>query len=275
MLVISSSLVLSPADAALPAGTPRILWRNIVTFGTITADSEATGYPASNMANPATNQEWRAAAVGDVEITVTISDVDDQSGVGIARHNFGSAGIAVEVGYYDEFAAWVNLAGPQIPANDEPLLFQFTEQSLAEVTIKLAEGDEAATAAVVYVGLMLIMPRGVDVDADYLVPRFARKTEYAAPLSERGDYLGRIVTSQFLGEVLHTYSHLVAEFIREEIDPFIAAVQADAPFFYAMLADDGVSYDVAFVWFADDPMPVKSPVTKRYKLILKLIGIVE
>ncbi len=277
MLVLSSTLVLSPEDAALPEGTPRILWDNIVTFGSIEADSEADGYPASNLANPATNSEWRAASATDVEITITVGVVADQSAVGIARHNFGTAGIAVEVGYYDESLVWQNLAGPQIPANDEPLLFQFTEQSLAEITIKLAEGDEAAMAAVVYAGLMMIMPRGVDVDADFLIPRFARRTESASPRTERGDYTGTIVTSQWIDDVLHTYSHLEAEFVREEIDPFIASVQADAPCFYAMRADDGVSYDVAFVWFPEgnDPKPQKSPVTGRYKLALKLTGIVE
>lgn len=275
MLVISSSLVPSEADAALPEGTPRILWENLVTFGTIAADSEADGYPITNVTNPATNQEWRASAAGDVEITITISDVGNQSAVGIARHNFGSAAIAVEVGYYDETDTWVNLAGPQIPANDEPLLFQFTAQSLAEITIKLAEGDAAATAAVIYAGLMLIMPRGVDVDADFMIPRFARKTEFAAPLSERGDYLGRIVTSQWIDGVQHSYSHLEADFVRDELDPLIASAQADAPFFYAMRTDDGLGYDVAFAWFFEDPLPMKSPVTGRYKVVFKIGGIVE
>ena len=274
MLVITTAIVLSAAEAAYPAGTPRILWRNIVTFGNISADSAAVGYPATNLANPATNQEWRAAAAGDVEITITVAEVDGQSGGGIARHNFGTAGIAVEWGYYDELDAWVSLAGPQIPANDEPLLFQWTEQSLSEIVIRLAEGSAAASAAVVYAGKLLIMPRGVDVDADFLIPRFARKTEFASPLSERGDYLGRIVTSQWIEGISHTYSHLEAEFFRDEIDPFIAAGQDDVPFFYAMLADNGVSYDVAFLSFSDDPMPQKSPVTGRYKLNLKMGGIV-
>jgi hypothetical protein len=275
MLVISSDLVLTPAAAALPPGTPRILWRNLVTFGSITADSEAVGYPISNVANPATDQEWRAAAAGDVEIGITITDVGVQSAVGIARHNFGSAAIAVEIGYYDESDVWVNLAGPQMPGNDEPLLFQFTEQSLAEIVIRLAEGDDAARCAVIYAGKMLIMERGVGVDADFLVPLFARKTEFAAPRSERGDYMGRIVTSRYIDDVEHAYAHLTADFFRDEIDPFIAAVQQDLPFFYAMRADDGVTYDVAYVWLTDDPMPAKSPVTGRYKLSLKMGGIVE
>lgn len=277
MLVIGSGLVLSPVAAAYPAGTPRILWNrnDLVAFGTVTADSEAEGYPASNLANPSTNVEYRAAAIGDVEITVTISYVGNISGVGIARHNFGSAAIAVEVGYYDETDTWVTLAGPQMPGSDEPLLFQFTEQSRSEIVIRLAEGDEAARAAVLYVDKLLVMPRGVDVDADFMVPRFARKTEYAAPLSERGDFMGRIVTSRYIDGVQHNYSHLEADFIRDEIDPFVASVQAGDPFFYAMRADDGVSYDVAYAWFTEDPMPAKSPVTGRYKLGLKLGAIVE
>lgn len=275
MLVISTAIVLSAPEAAYPPGTPRILWDNIVTFGNISADSEADGYPISNVANPATDQEWRAAAVGDVEITIAVDDVDGKSGGGIARHNFGTAAIAVEWGYYDETETWVSLAGPQIPASNEPLLFQWTEQSVAQIVIRLAEGSEAARAAVIYAGALLIMPRGVDVDADFLIPRFAKKTEFAAPLSERGDYNGRIVTSQYIDDVSHTYSHLTAEFVRGEIVPFIASVQANAPFFYAMRADDGVNYDVAFVWFTEDPMPLKSPVTGRYKLALKMGGIAE
>lgn len=277
MLVISSGLVLSPADAALPPGTPRILWDNIVTFGSIAADSEAEGYPISNVTNPATNQEWRAAAIGDVEIEITVTTVDELSAGAIARHNFGSAGIAVEWGYYDEEEEWVNLAGPQIPATDEPLLAQWTYQSLASIIIRLAEGSAAARAAVIYAGPMLIMPRGLDVDADFLIPRFARKTESASPRTERGDYTGTIVTSQWIEGVVHNYSHLEATFIREEINPFIASVQADAPCFYAMRADDGIAYDVAYVWFSEgtDPKPMKSPATGRYKLSLNLTGIVE
>ncbi len=275
MLILGSTLVLSPVAAALPPGTPRILWDNIVTFGSITADSEAVGYPASNLANPATNQEWRAAAVGAVEITITVGVVAEQAACGIARHNFGSAGIAVEWGYYDGSLVWQNLAGPIMPGDDEPLLAQWTYQSLSSIIIRLASGSEAARAAVVYAGPMLIMERGVDVDADYLVPKFARKTEFSAPLSDRGDYLGRWVTSQWIDGVTHTYSHLTADFVREEMLPFIHAAQQDVPFFYAMRSDDGVTYDVSYVSLMDDPMPAKNPVTGRYKVMLKMGGIVQ
>lgn len=271
-VIISQSFVLPEDD--LPPGTPLILWDNIVSLSNLQADSAADGYPASNLANPATNQEWRAASATDVEIEVTTNSADDIDAVGIARHNFGSAGIAVEVGYYAAGPTWVSLVEPQIPGNDEPLMLWFTAQPLASVVVKLIEGSEAARAAVLYVGKTLVMERGVDVDKDYATPRFARKTEMVAARSDRGDYLGRIVTSQYIEGVQHTYSHLRPDWYRTYVDPFVRAAQQDAPFFYAFQPAD-FPYEVAYAWFTDDPVPLTNPATKRKRLVLNLGGIVE
>lgn len=280
-LIVSQNLVLSDDDAALPAGTPIILWDNIVTIDNVEADSEAEGYPATNLANPATNQEWRAGsadspAPSTVEITITTNSAEDIAAVGVARHNFGSAGISVEVGYYNPSSPteWVSLAGPVTPGSDEPLLFRFTAQPLAQVVIQLLGGDEDPRAAVLYCGPLLVMERGVDIAADFTVPRFARRTEFYNGRSERGDYLGRIVTSQFIEGVEHTFSHLDPDWYRSEIDPFVQAGQQDTPFFYCFAPDD-YPLEVAFAWFAADPVPMTNPVTRRKKLVLKLDGIVE
>lgn len=276
-LIISPNLVLSGEDAALPPGTPIILWDNLVTSDNIESDSEAEGYPATNLANPATNQEWRAAAAGDVEWTFTTGTADDIDAVAIARHNFGTEAIAVEVGYYDGSSSpqdWVSLAGPQIPSNDEPLLFRFTAQSFATLTVRLSEGSDAARAAVLYIGKLLIMERGVDINADFAVPRFARRTAFYSARSERGDYLGRIVTSQYIEGVEHTFSHLDPDWYREKLVPFVQAAQQDTPFFYCFAPDD-YPLEVAFAWFSDDPVPMTNPVTGRKKLVLKMGGIVE
>lgn len=279
MLVISSNLVLSEAEA-LPEGTPLILWDSIVTTGNVVADSEADGYPATNLANPATNQEWRAGSAdspssGTVEVTVTTGTADDIDAVGIARHNCGSEAIPVEVGYYaGSPPEWVSLAGPQIPANDEPLLFWFTAQPLSEVVVRFYEGDDDPRAAVLYVGKLLKMTRGVDVDKDFAVPRFARRTEFQAGRSERGDYLGRMVTSQWIEGVEHTFSHLDPDWYRNDVDPFVSAAQQDVPFFYCFAPDD-YPLEVAFAWFIDDPVPMTNPVTRLKRLVLKMVGIVE
>lgn len=280
MLVVSSDIVLS-AEEALPEGTPLILWDSIVTAENITTTSEAGDYPVTNLANPDTSQEWRAGSaespsIGTVEITVTTGSADDVDSVGIARHNFGTQNIAVEVGYYDNNSPplWVSLTDPQIPANDEPLQFWFTAQPLSNVVIRLYEGDDFARAAVLYVGKLLKMQRGVDVDKDFAVPRFSRKTEFYNARSERGDYLGRIVTSQWIDGVEHTFSHLDPDWYRTKVDPFVRAAQQDTPFFYAFAPDD-YPFEVAFVWLQDDPVGMTNPVTRRKRLVLKVGGILE
>lgn len=273
MLVISPNLTLSPTEN-FAAGVPLILWRNIATATNIAADSAHADYPVTNLVNPSTLEEWRASAAGDVEITVTPLSADDMDGVGLARHNFGTAGISVEVGYYDETDTWESLAGPQVPPNDEPLMFRFTAQPVEVLTIRLASGSEAARAAVLYAGKLLVVERGYDVGPEVTPPRFARKTEVASGRSVRGDFLGRIVLSQWLEGAEFTFSHFRPDWYRTHFDPFVLAAQRDTPFFFAW-SPENYPDEVAYCWLSEDPVPATNVVTGRKKITLKLDGIVE
>lgn len=275
MLVLSSSLVLSAEEEAYPDNTPLIGYQNLVTFTNITADTEATGYPATNLSNPATNQEWRADDTTAQELSFAVASVEDVDYVGIARHNFGSEGISVEVGYYKPLSPteWESLAGPAIPPDDGPLLFQFTPQSLQDVVIKLGSGSAEARMAVVYIGKLLIMPRSLIIDSDFPAPKFARKTSVVHGRAESGDYLGRVVLGQHT-EWQHSYAHLDPEWYRDDFDPFIREALDDTPFFYAWSPDD-YPYEVAYSWLIEDPVPLTNPVTGRKAVSIKCGGIVE
>lgn len=281
-LVISQNLVLSTDEAAIPDGTPLILYDNKVTSSNVTATSEQDEYPVTNLANPATNQEWRAvqdSPLGAEEsIDVDIDSVDLVDGVGIARHNFGSAGIAVSIyaTTADSPGDEVLVAGPQIPANDEPLLFHFTARSfeILRIVLDLSLATEAPRAAVVYAGKILICQRSFDVGQDFTPPRFARKTDRLVGTSERGDYLGRIVTSQYIEGATFNWKHFTPDWYRTYFDPFVEAAQQDVPFFFAWQPDD-YPYEVSFGWLTEDPMPVTSPVTGRKSVSIRFGGIVE
>lgn len=281
MLVFASNIVLSDEDDALPDGTPLILWDSVVTISNISADSEDADFPATNMANPATNQEWRGASDSptptEVDIDIAVNSVDLIDAVGIARHNFGTEQIAVTIMSVtaDSPADPVTLAGPQIPANDEPMLFVFTERAFQTLRIRLTV--PAATvprAAVVYAGELLRCERGYDVGTEFTPPRFARKTVAVNGMSHAGDFLGRIITSQSIEGSQAVFRHFTAAWYRENFDPFVAAAQRDTPFFFAWSPDD-YPYEIAYAWFADDPMPLTSPVTSRIGVTLRLDGIVE
>lgn len=273
MLVFSSSLVLTEAEAALPANAPMFLWENGVAFSNITADSEdLPNYPITNAANSATNQEWRAASAADVEITIAVNG--EAAAVGIARHNFGSGGISFSVGYYNEDPAWVELTAPQIPANDRPLLAVFTHGSFTDIVIRLTEGDAAARAAVIKCGPVLRMPRGFDLGRDFTPPRFARKSEIVLGMSHRGDYLGEYTTSQWVDSTPFEFKHLDADWYRTYFDPFVAAMRGREAFFFAWAPDEYPS-DADYTYFTKDPMPGISPVTARKAVTIELGGITQ
>lgn len=279
MLVIAQNIVLSEAEEAIP-GTPLIGWHNIVTFGNIEADSEDLDFPASNLANPATNLEWRADSgesplPTEWNVDVTTNYLEGIDYVGIARHNFGTAQIAVSIEKSDGESpeVWEELVQEQIPPNDEPLLFRFTEESIARIRIKMSDGDDVPTMAVVYVGKLLVCERGVVVDKDLTPPRFGRRTDAINGRSERGDFLGRIVMSQFI-ETVVDFAHFTPAWYRSYFAPFVEEAQRDVPFFYAWLPDD-YPYEVAYCWLTDDPMMMTNPVTRRVAVQLKLGGITE
>lgn len=281
MLVIASNLVLPSAEEVLPSGVPLILYDNKVTRANVTATSEDTDYPAVNLANPATNQEWRS--IGDatplptsIDIDVAINSVDLIDAVGIARHNFGTAGIAVTILRVDLDSTPTEtvLVGPQIPGNDEPLLFTFTGQAFETLRIRLTCDDQQARAAVLYAGKLLRCQRGFDVGRDFTPPRFARKTEALNGQSQRGDYLGRIVLSRFLDVPAFDFKHFTPDWYRTYFDPFVEAAQQNTPFFFAW-QPVSYPYEVSFNWLLEDPVPTTSPVTGRKAVSLRMGGILE
>ncbi len=95
MIVISSSLVMSESD--LTPDHPIIGYRNIVTIDNIVADGEDPDYPVTNLANPATHLRWKSDAADLQYLTITTGSADPIDYVGIAKHNFGTAEIAVSI----------------------------------------------------------------------------------------------------------------------------------------------------------------------------------
>jgi hypothetical protein len=269
MLVIQSGITLPSAEAALPSGTPLILWDTDVEYSNVTATSEETSYPASNLGNPATTLEWRATSTAIQYLTVPPSGTVDA--VGLARHNFGTAGIAVSV-EVDSGGGYSQIIPPFTPTNDDPILMHFTGAAYTGVRVKLAVGSIAARLAVYYAGKMLRLERGYDVGADFTPPEFARKTDSINGMSHRGDYLGRIITSQFLSDAAFDFRHFTPSWYRTYFDPFIEAAQTERPFFFAWSPTDYPN-EVTFAWLMEDPMPRTSPVTGRVNVTLKMGGI--
>ena len=167
MIVISPSLTLVETPD-INANNPVIGWRNVITIGGLTADSADPNFPVTNLANPSTALLWRSVTTDEQYVTATFDEIDPVDYVGVARHNFGSANIPVSVEGATELNSdgdpeWFDLTDDVIPANDAPLIFRFEPQSLIAIRLRMQEGDAAPTAAVMYVGRLLVLQRRIYV----------------------------------------------------------------------------------------------------------------
>jgi hypothetical protein len=274
MIVISTNLALSLA-ADPGADNAVIGWHNIVTAGNIAADSSLTGFPASNMANPATFLKWKAAAFNsppdsppvDEHVTITTGSVDPIDYVAIAGHNLGSSATPVSIEGLIS-GNWEEIVQATVLPDDGPALFRFVPQSLSQVRLRLQDGTAPAQIAVVYCGRLLVMERGL---YDNHTPiSYARRVEVSNGRSERGQFLGRIVTGRSLASSAR-FTLLSPAWFRASMDPFLIAAQAQ-PFFFAWRPQT-YPHEIGFAWLTNDPMPVNAPPSKLIEIELQMGGV--
>lgn len=277
MIVISSSLVLSPA-ADNPLGTPIFGWHNLVTPGSVAATSEDASFPATNVANPSTALRWQADAPGsppaDEYLTVSIGHVDPIDYLAVAVHNFGSGQIPVSVEGVTQLVGsppeldWTELVSEQMLASDDPVVFRFTPQSLLAIRLRMQPGIETPTAAVLYVGKLLVAERGTH--QDYTPINQARMTEVMDGRSESGHFLGRVVLSE-KRQSPFALRYLRDAWYRTEFDPFLKMAQT-TPFFFAHKPLEFPG-DVGYVTLTNDPQPVRHFDTGTRAVELQMVGV--
>lgn len=252
-IVLSYAVVLSAATDPTGPNAPCIGWRNVVAAGGITAESEAVGYPATNLANPSTAAGWRSDTTDEQVITVATPPSEPIDYVGIARHNLGSTGVnlSLEIPDPDSPGDWIEIFEAVVLAGDGPAVLRFEEVYTSALRLRLIPvGDVPPRAAVLYVGKLLRLPRGLQPG---LVPMAdAAQDEVASGIAESGDYLGRIVTSQTLKTSV-SIRYLSYDWYIANLRPFGRAAKT-IPFFFVWAPADYPD-DAGFAWLDGDLRP--------------------
>lgn len=253
MTIISTNLVLTADDSNpnLNANSPAIGYHNLVTVTSVTAGTADTNYPVTNLANPMTFLEWRAADNTTQYLTIDLAAYGSNPTdyVAIAKHNWSSAGITISLeGSTDGTTYPLTLISPQVLASDEPLIMRYTPQILLKVRVKFVGGTTPARAAVAYAGKLLTIERNIYVG--HTPMPYGRKRDVVNGRSESGNFLGRVVT----GEKRMTsvsLENLRASWHRTYLDPFFKA-SAKTPFFFAWRPGTYPT-EVGYGWMPDDP----------------------
>lgn len=274
MIVLSSTLVLS-ATETINVNNPVIGYRNIVTPSNVTSSTAATGFPASNLGNPATHLKWQGGVnTGDEYITITTNTLDDIDYLAVAKHNFGTAQCVVSVDGNvagdSPDVGFVEIVQETMLADDTPVLFRFTAQPLTQIRLRIQPGILVPEAAVVYVGKLLEMERSIKIDVDHTPINMGRVSKVVNGKSTSGNFLGRIVLGEFR-ESTADFDHITPDWYRSDFDPFVVSSQED-PFFFAWNPTE-YPLEVGYCWTTNDPMPDVHPVTRRIAVQLKMQGV--
>jgi len=270
VLILSPGLVLAQPQI-INDGTPLIGWRNVVTVSNVTATNENPNYLALNLANPSTVLTWLAANNATQYLTVTLNSPAPVDYLAVARHNFGTVGATLTVERKVD-GVWEEIAGPVLPGDDTHILFRFAEIEPEGVRLKITGASAAPTLAVLYVGKLLVMERGVNIDTPHTPLNFGRSTQVSQGWSDAGDYLGTIVTGRYC-EATEQFSHLSPGWYRSEFDPFVSFA-AENPFFYVWRPSEYPN-EVGFAKLTADVKPSLAPKTNRFSVQLQMRGVLQ
>lgn len=282
MIVITDALALAPT-ADNPLNTPIFGWKNLATA--IAATSEDADHPASFLLNSSTALRWQAEEEGsplgppaaDQYLTAAIETSDPLDYLAIAAHNLGSGQNTVSVEASDGGSpeTWTEIITERLLATDEPAIFRWTPTSYAGVRLRiqpsaLAEDPTTPFVAVMHVGKLLVMPRGISGD-EHMPINLGRRKQVLNNRSETGQFLGRYLLSQSRSTSL-SFRYLEDSWYRSTMDPFIDAAGSDTPFFVAWKPQERPR-DVGYCWLTGDPDPQWHRPTGTMGVTLQLSGV--
>lgn len=270
-IIISSELV---AAAAAPGSTidldaPIFGYENFVAATAITATTSNTSYPVTNLANPSTAAFWRALNTTTQYITAIINPVKPIDYVGIARHNFKTAGVAVSVETQTSSgAAWVEKIPAFVPANNQTLIFRFVNATFYGVRVKLVATIAPAEMAVMYVGSILTSTQRIYVGHNPIT--LNRKVDVINGQSENGNFLGRIITGSSLSTSV-SLTHLEPDWYRASFDPFVVAAQS-YPFFFGW-RPQSYPFECGYAWMTNNPEPSNMMPNGMMQVSIDMVGV--
>jgi hypothetical protein len=250
-------------NPAVPLTHSRIGIDNIARTGTVSASSEAAGFPAIAAANPLTYEFWKPTAFPawwrvDAGAAATVDYV------GIAAHNLGSSRITVEVQSSTNNSTWTTVDSHS-PTSDAPIMFLFAPVSARYWRITVT--GEAVIGAV-YIGKVLEMQRAAYAGINPI--DLSRRTVIRPNRSEGGQWLGRSVIRE--GSFTSVgFRHLTNAWYRANFDQFVEEARS-YPFFFAW-RPEGYPDSVGYVWTQGDIVPTTMGIRDFLEVGLDLEGL--
>ena len=230
MIILQPAYVLSTGS---PAYLPRIGYQTWPRdLGRVPADivvsSETPSGPKDPPLRSNTYEFWQASAL-PATWRIDLGAAKDVDYVGIAGHTLGDEAATLAVHHSPDDVVWIQFGTDISPANNAPILILDAKIPRRYWRITLTGVGEPPQIAVIYIGQVLEMPRGLS--GGHRPGPLSRDTRIFGGTSEGGNMLGRTIRSQgVLGSA--AFRSLNPGFYRDTFDRFVKSARKH-PFFFA------------------------------------------
>jgi hypothetical protein len=156
-------------------------------------------------------------------------------------------GFIPEAFEYDQWD-WELLGDEQLPADNQPIIWRFAEETLMAVRLRMTPSYEPPEIAVMYTDVLLELERRIYVG--HRVLQYNRRANIVTGFSDEATFLGRIVLGE-LNESSLDLKNITPQFFRTDMEPWLRN-STERPFFFAWRP---TSYpaEVGFCWLTGDP----------------------
>lgn len=248
----------------------------------IVASSQQTDFPATNLLNPMTHLRWKSAN------TNADTDLDFQmfspftNYVAFALHNFSDETVTIfattggspPAGMGTVFSGNINSLGAG--GGGRPLILEFPIGPYTNIKVRFQSGGptRTLTAAVMYAGQLVRMPRSVKVDVDKVPINWGRKPDFQSGMSESGQFLGRLLRNEMFEATLefNNITHLDYVSVESPLEDWHNFFINNVPFFTAWAPFD-YFHSVGYCWVTAAPQAFQNMVTQRYSVSYQMRGL--
>lgn len=126
------------------------------------------------------------------------------------------------------------------------------------------------SVGIIWAGTMMVMERGIKVDTPHVQISYGRKTNIVSGMSESGQFLGRVVISEW-HETVAEFAWITSTWYENNFKWFLLTAQEN-PFFWVWSPAEFPA-QCAFVWLSEDVIPEIDPVTRRIAVKLPMRGL--
>lgn len=237
---------------------------------TDTGEGETTDFPLNNLLNPATHLRWESGDTSsDIEILASVGSTVNY--VAFAVHELSGFTVTIYGATTNSPSDFLEIFEAHTLTDNLPLIIEFPSGSYEQIKIKIA-GSGVRRAAVMYVGALIRMERGVKVDVDHTPISRGVKTDVLSGYSESGNFMGRLVRNVTRESTIE-FSHITRDWYvtNSSFDTWLQSYISTYPFFIAWAPYDYPN-DVGFCWALNDPTPMQNPVTRRFAVNIQMRG---